>query len=81
MATSKWLLPSVPFPRGYLSCLQPIQEALQDQQVGLTHASFKLLLVYWDSECDILCVVLKSEVSVSYSLPAFPNRKLASCQS
>ena len=51
MATSR-----VPFSRGSLSCLQPIQEALQDLQVGLTHASFKLVLVYWDLECVTFCM-------------------------
>ena len=31
--------------------------------------------------CDILYAWLKSDVSASYSLPDFPNRKLSGCQS
>ena len=59
-SSSKWLLPN-----GYFQCSlskgesqlpSPIQEALQDPQVGLTHASFKLVLVYWDLECVTFCM-------------------------
>ena len=35
---------SVCVPRMNFSCLLPLQETLQDQQVGLTQAPFKLLL-------------------------------------
>ena len=38
------------------SCLLPLPEALQNQQVGLTQATFKLLLLMWVSECVSCCV-------------------------
>lgn len=43
-------------PRVYISrvistCLLPFWEVLQDQQVGLTQALFKLLLLPWFPEC------------------------------
>ena len=41
--------------------------SLQDQQVGLTKASFKLLLLPWGQECKISCAPFKSEVSISSS--------------
>ena len=44
---SKWLPPLSPFPRVSSSC--PL--SLQDQQVGLTQAFFKLLLLPWFPEC------------------------------
>ena len=40
------LCPSVSF-----SCLLPLQEAVQDQQVSLAQAPFKLLLLPWVSDC------------------------------
>ena len=50
-----------------MSQLSPASvEALQDQQVGLTQALFKLLPLHWDSDHVILHVPFKSEVSVSY---------------
>ena len=36
---------SVCCPRVNLGCLLPLQETLQDQQVGLAQAPFKLLLL------------------------------------
>lgn len=47
-------------------CLLLLQEALQDHQVGLTQAPFKLLQLPWSSVHEILCVPFKSGVSVSY---------------
>ena len=42
------------------SCLQvppvPLHEALQDEQVGLTQAIFKLLLLTWVLDCVGCCV-------------------------
>ena len=50
-------------PRANVSCLL---ETLQDQQVGVIQALFKLLPLYWVLGCQIL--PFKSGVSVSYSL-------------
>ena len=52
----KWLLPASQFLGGVPSCLLLLQEALQDQQMGLTQASFKLLPLHWDSEHVRFCV-------------------------
>ena len=38
------------------SCLLPLWEALQDQQVSLTQAPFELLLFPWVPECVRFCV-------------------------
>ena len=38
------------------SCLPPLQEALQDEQVGLTQAPSKLLLLPWVLERVRFCV-------------------------
>ena len=38
------------------SYLLPLQELLQDQQVGLTQSSFKLLFLLWVPQCVRLCV-------------------------
>ena len=54
---------SIFIPRGSPSCLSFLQEALQDQQVGLTLAPFKLLLLCRDSEYEILGTPFKSKVS------------------
>ena len=42
---------SVCVPTGSPRCLLTLQEALQDQHVGLTQAPFKLLLLPWVLEC------------------------------
>lgn len=42
----------------------PLQEALEDQQVGLIHLHFKLLGL---GVCEILRMPFKSGMSVSYS--------------
>lgn len=56
------------------SCNLPLQEALQNQQVGLNQALFKLLLLYLDLECLRFCIhPFKSEVSVSYRPLALPK--------
>ena len=47
---------SVSIPRGSRSCLLPLQEALQGQQMGLTLAPFKLLPLFWDSEHVRFCM-------------------------
>ena len=49
---------SVYVPRVSCSCFLPLQEALQDQQVGLTQAPFKLLLLPWVLKLEIFCVYL-----------------------
>ena len=38
-------------PQGKSSCLLPLWEALQDQQVSLTQAPFRLPLLLWVLEC------------------------------
>ena len=47
---------SVYVPRGSSSCLLPLWEALQDQQVGLTWGPFKLLPLHWVLEHVGFCV-------------------------
>ena len=47
---------SVYVPRVSCSCLLPLWEILQDQQVGLTQAPFKLLLLPWVPEYMRFCV-------------------------
>ena len=37
-------------------CVLTLQEALQDQQVGLAEAVSKLLPLCWDSELVIFCI-------------------------
>ena len=54
--------------------LLSLWKALQDQQVDLTQDSFKLLLLYWVSECEILCVPYKT-VFLSYSSLSAPVPK------
>ena len=52
------------------SYLLPIQEALQDQQVGLTETPNKLLPLHSVfGVCEILHEPFKSRVSVSFSSP------------
>ena len=51
---------SVCVPRVSSSCLLPLQKALQDQQVGLTQAPFKWLLLPWLPERVRFCVVVES---------------------
>ena len=43
-------------PRVSSSCLLPLQESLQDQQMGLTQAPFKLLPLHWVSDHVRFCV-------------------------
>ena len=57
-------------PKGSPSCLLPLQEALQNQQMGLTLAPFKLPPLLWDSEHVRFCMSQKSGIYVSYSPPA-----------
>ena len=47
---------SIYVPRVRSSCLLPLWEALQDQQVGLTQAPFTLRLLPQDSEHVRFCV-------------------------
>ena len=54
--------------------LPSLQEAFQDQQVGLTSASFKLLPLHWDSECMRFCAL--KEWSLCFLQPSgFPVYK------
>ena len=52
---------SVCVPTVSPSCLLPLWEAPQDQQVGLTQSPFKLLLPSGVLECEILCAPLRAE--------------------
>ena len=47
---------SIDVPRVSLSCLLPLQEDLQDQQVGLIQVPFKLLPLHWESEHVRFCM-------------------------
>lgn len=68
-------------PRGNPSCLLPLQEALQDHQVHLAQASFKLLALCLCLEHErFLHVLFKSRVSVSYSPLALPHTSAAGLQ-
>ena len=52
----------------YHFCLLPLQEAFQDQQVDLTQAPFKLLLLPWVLECVRFCVCpLRVKSLISHS--------------
>lgn len=73
---------SILVPRGSPSCLLLLRGSVQDQQVGLTQASFELLPLNWDSvHVRFLCMSFKSGVSVFYNLLALPNMNTAVFQS
>ena len=84
--SSKWLL-----PHGYFQCslskgesqLPSAYPGGSPRSAGGSDLSFFQIsaCVLGLRVCDILYAWLKSAVSVSDSLPAFPNRKLARCQS
>lgn len=48
------------------SCLLPLQEAHQDQQMGPTQGPFKLLPLCWISECVGFCMCTLRMKSLSY---------------
>ena len=52
----KIVVSSVCVPRRGPCCLLPLWKSLQDQQVALSQASFKLLLLALVSECMRSCV-------------------------
>ena len=58
---------SVCIPRGSTSWLLPLQKVLQDQQVGLTWAPFKLMPLCWDLQHVRFCGCPLSGVSILYS--------------
>ena len=61
--------PSVYVPRMSCSYLLPLREALQDQQVSLTQAPIKLLILPWVPESvRFLCAPFKSKVTISPSI-------------
>lgn len=73
---------SILVPRGSPSCLLLLRGSVQDQQVGLTQASFELLPLNWVSvHVRFLCMSFKSGVSVFYNLLALPNMNTAVFQS
>lgn len=60
------------------TCLLPLGETLQDQQVGLTQAPTQLWLLPWVPEPVRVCVYPLSEVSIFPNLmPCFCLRFLA----
>ena len=63
---------SVCFIRVSSYCLMPVQEILQDQQVGVTQAPFKLLLL-WVLEHVRFCVHSLRLESISHSLLGLPK--------
>ena len=73
---------SVSVPKVSSSFHLLIQEALQDQQLGLTQASFTLLLLPWVPEqCEILCAPFKRGISIYYSPQNLPKVCPAGLQS
>lgn len=74
----KMSLTNVSIPRELLDCLLPLWQLLQDQQVGLTQASFKLLPLHWAYETCVslyewILFFLKPSVSL-ISKPCWPSR-------
>lgn len=70
----KWL-PQCLCPQENFSCFLPLQETLQDQQVGLTQPLFKLLLLpcvlgHVRLYCDLVWVSLSSS-SLDVYISAF----------
>lgn len=58
LATSRLYIPRLSF-----SCFLPLQEVLQDQQVGLIHVLFKVPLLLRVSECvRFLCTLYESDL-------------------
>ena len=60
------------YPQGKFQLLPASPVSLQDQQVGLTLAPFKSLLLHWVPDCVKFCVHFKNGVSClpeSLSLP------------
>ena len=55
-SSPNWLLPVSKSPEWSFSHFLPLQETLQDQQVGLTQAPFRLLLLPWVLENVRFCV-------------------------
>ena len=76
MATAR-----ISIPRGSSSCLLPPQEAIQDQQMGLTQAPFNLLPLCWDLKCVRFNICPLRAESVSYSSLALLDISPAGFQS
>ena len=68
--TSEMASASIYVLRGNFSCLLLLQEALQDQQMGMTQAPFKLLPLPWVLEHVILHAFCHSGISLFNSLLA-----------
>ena len=68
-------------PQGESSCLLPLWEALQDQQLPLVQAPFKLLLQPWVLEHVRCCMSPLRAVSISYGPLALPKVSSADHQS
>ena len=82
MSSPKIAAASIFVPRRCPNCFLSLQEALQDQQGGLTQASFKVLPLCKDSEhVRFLCAPFKSRVLFSYSPLALPYASPAGLQS
>ena len=68
-------------PQGESSCLLPLWEALQDQQLPLTQAPFKLLLQYWVLEHVRFCMPALRVESITHGSLALPKVSPACLQS
>ena len=63
------------------SCLLPLWEALQDQQVGLTQSPFKLLPLCWVLECVRFCIhLLEAECLFPTTLWLSHTQFLLACE-
>ena len=71
----KMAVTSIYVPRVSSSCLLSLWEALQGQQIRLTQAPFKLLLLPWVLECMRYCVHLLRGESLSPTPLSFPESK------
>ena len=60
---------------GWCQCLCPQGKALQDQQLGLTQAPFKLLFLPSSGAYEMLCASFQSEVSIFHSPLQLPKSK------
>ena len=70
---------SICVPRVSHTCLLHLQETLQEQQVGLTQAPIKLLLLSWS--VVRFCVCSLSEISISPSPLGLPKLSPTAFQS
>ena len=58
---------------GWCQCLCPQGKALQDQQLGLTQAPFKLMFLPSPGAYEMLCASFQSEASIFHSPLQLPK--------